>query len=230
MLSKRLKTLSNFVKQDATVADVGCDHAYLLIDLADEKKLLSGFACDVNEGPLESARQNIEAHQYTNIHTRLGNGIDALLEADKLKVDTLVVAGMGGALITTILQQLHTLPNVEHLILQPNIGAESIRTYLKDSQFGLADELIVQDNDINYPVLIFQKDKENPEYNPFSLLVGPFVLANKTDIHIQYVTELATHWKNIIQQLEKSTTAQADKIAEYTYLITMAEEWLCAND
>lgn len=230
MLSKRLKTLSNFVKPSSTVADIGCDHAYLLIDLAEENKLVSGFACDVNVGPLESAKQNIELHGYTNIHTRLGNGIEALLEEDKNAIDTLVVAGMGGALITTILQQLYTLPNVKQLILQPNIGAESIRAYLKKSAFGLIDEVIIQDNDINYPVLVFQKDTENPEYNQFSLMVGPFVLANKTDIHVQYVTELVKHWRNIIKQLEKSTTSQTEKIVEYTYLITKAEEWLNVNN
>lgn len=227
MLSKRLETVAHYVPNGTVVADIGCDHAYLLIDLIQKGKISQGYACDINEGPLQSAAQNIAIHGWSEeLQTRLGSGIQALTEEDAKEVLTLVIAGMGGALIAKILEDLPSVPNVETLVLQPNIGAEIIRTALIDSSFYIADECIVIDNDICYPVLVYKKGRpQDRMLNEFEKTVGPCILAQKNEAHITYVNGLVIHWKKIIQQLTKSTTDQQQKIATYTDLITKAEEW-----
>lgn len=227
MISKRLQALTHDITKKSIVADIGCDHGYLLIELAQQDLIQKGYACDVNEGPLQSAQDNIKKYGYDNLlFTRLGNGTLALNEDDCKEVDTLVVAGMGGALITDILKPINRLTNLNTLILQPNIGAEIIREYLMLSSFHLVKETIVIDNDITYPVLVYKKTAgKNQQWNRFEMIVGPFILAQKCEANVRYLSELRKHWEHIIRQLSKSTTNQQQKIDEYTYLIQQAKEW-----
>lgn len=227
MLSKRLQYLTEEVPAGAIVADIGCDHGYLLIELVNSGKIQCGFACDVNASPLQSAALNIAKYGYQDqLQTRLGSGVLALTEADSVLVDTLVVAGMGGALIRDIIAQSLGMPKLQTLILQPNIGAEIIREFLMDSAFELTKEAIIIDNDIAYPVLIYTKnDQHNQKWSPFEMLVGPFILQMKTTETKQYVTNLKNHWKHIVQQLQKSTNDQTEKIKEYETFIQQVEEW-----
>lgn len=232
MISKRLQYLVEEVPFGSVVADIGCDHGYLVIELAQKGQIIKGFACDVNEGPLQSAKLNIDKHGYQAlIETRLGSGVQALHDADKQQVDVLVVAGMGGALIRDIIEPSLQMPQLQTLILQPNIGADLIREYLVGTDFELTKEMIVKDNDIMYPILVFQKNAyHNQKWQLFEMKIGPFILQYKTDINLEYVAELKKHWQHVVDQLNKSATDQATKKAEYEFLIQQAKEWESADD
>lgn len=232
MLSKRLQHVAEEVPLHSIVADIGCDHGYLVIDLAKKGLIKKGFACDVNEGPLQSAKVNIEKYGYQSmIETRLGSGVLALEEADKNQVDTLVVAGMGGALIRDIIEQGLLMPNLKTMILQPNIGADIIREFLLQSDFALVKEMIINDNDIMYPILVYSKTlNHGQKWEDFEMKVGPFILNHKCEINKQYVVSLKKHWQHIVEQLSKSTTNQDQKKAEYELLIQRAEEWENGNN
>lgn len=60
MLSKRLKTVADLVTPCEKVADVGTDHGYVPIYLVKENICQFAYAMDVNEGPLNIAKSNIE--------------------------------------------------------------------------------------------------------------------------------------------------------------------------
>ena len=120
MISKRLETVASFVPQGAVLLDVGSDHAYLPIELVEKGHIEAAIAGEVGEGPYQSAVKNVESHGLTEkIQVRLANGLAAFEESDQVSVIT--IAGMGGHLIATILEEgLDKLANVERLILQPN--------------------------------------------------------------------------------------------------------------
>ena len=57
MISSRIKEIASFIKESESVADVGCDHAYVSIKLKKENVASRVIAMDVREGPLEIARR-----------------------------------------------------------------------------------------------------------------------------------------------------------------------------
>ena len=61
-LSKRLETVVSFVETGSRVADVGTDHGYVPIALAERGIAVHGVAMDVREGPLARAREHIRRH------------------------------------------------------------------------------------------------------------------------------------------------------------------------
>ena len=58
-LSKRLQMNVSLVPQGARVADIGCDHGYAAIWLVETGTALRMIAMDINQGPLERAREHI---------------------------------------------------------------------------------------------------------------------------------------------------------------------------
>lgn len=227
MLSKRLEAIANEVPKGAIVADIGCDHGYLLIELVQRAILKNGFACDVNAGPLNSAAQNIAKFGYSEqLKTCLGNGVEALTAKDQETVDTYVIAGMGGALIRDIIQEHLDHPRLHTMILQPNIGADILREFLQTTDFKLEKELLVSDNEIIYPILVYKKDtNHHQQWTPFELKVGPYILQQDTAVNKQYIEDLKQHWMSIVLQLEKSTRPVHDKQIFYQDLIQDAKEW-----
>ena len=59
-LGERLQAIVDMVKPDQRVADIGCDHAYVSLELA-RKKNCSVLAMDIGDGPLKIAEENIRA-------------------------------------------------------------------------------------------------------------------------------------------------------------------------
>lgn len=55
-LSLRLQKAAEFVPQDARLADIGSDHAYLPVALMLQNKISFGIAGEVVVGPYKSAK------------------------------------------------------------------------------------------------------------------------------------------------------------------------------
>ena len=78
-LSRRLQAVADMVTKGHSVADVGCDHAYISIYLIKNKISEKVIAMDVNKGPLEIARKNIETKELGQIiDSRLSDGLERL--------------------------------------------------------------------------------------------------------------------------------------------------------
>ena len=95
IVNKRLKEVSKLVDDGSSILDVGCDHAFLDIFLAQDKtkKLKKIVASDNKGGPLEQAKNNILQHKLSElIELRLGNGLDVYTS----DIDTVIISGMGG--------------------------------------------------------------------------------------------------------------------------------------
>jgi tRNA (adenine22-N1)-methyltransferase len=164
MLSKRLKAVAQMVSPQSKVCDVGCDHAHIAIYLVGQGIASRAIAMDMNNGPLERARANVAASQLSDrIELRLSNGLAALRLGE---VDSLIIAGMGGPLMQTILDaEPEKTASVKELILQPQSEIPAFRRYLRLKGFALVAEDIVLDNSKYYPIMkaVPQKKAASPQ-------------------------------------------------------------------
>lgn len=151
-LSKRLQAVADLVTPGNRLADVGTDHGYIPIFLVEEEKIPHGIAMDVNRGPLLRAREHIGEKQLEEqIETRLSDGMKMLLPGE---ADTVVIAGMGGALTIKILQEgINLLPTLKELILQPQSELAKVRCWLAEHGLRIADEDMVLEEGKYYPMM-----------------------------------------------------------------------------
>lgn len=157
-IGPRLRAVASYVVQGAKLADIGTDHAYLPVYLL-QKELISGaIAVDIHKGPLEAAENTVKLYGLASrIDIRLGNGLIPLLPGE---IDTLVIAGMGGATILEILlSKPEVLEKVNSLILQPQGAEDRVRKFLADQGWKLKDEELVQEDGRIYTIINFTRNE-----------------------------------------------------------------------
>lgn len=200
-LSLRLQTCLNALAPLQTVADVGTDHAYLPCVGILNGQLKKAIAADIGVGPLEAAKATISRYRLNEqIETRLGPGLTVLKPSE---VEGVVIAGMGGKLIVSILEENVSLTrSFERLVLQPNIDANLLRAWLSNHQFEIIDEKIVLDEGKFYEVIVATPVNQSMAYNELDIEFGPILRLNKTNdvFHAKWSKEFAKN-ESIIEQL-----------------------------
>ena len=135
----RLLTALPYLKTGCRVIDVGTDHAYLPIYLVQQGIASAVLACDINRGPIESARANIHSAQLdAQIQTLQTDGLNG---TSFFSPDNILIFGMGGELILRILRDAEWVknPNIG-LILQPMSRANLLRRFLVENGFCIEGE------------------------------------------------------------------------------------------
>ncbi|WP_269797017.1 tRNA (adenine(22)-N(1))-methyltransferase TrmK [Streptococcus sp. SM5] len=183
MISKRLEMVASFVPQGAVLLDVGSDHAYLPIELMKEGRIYRAIAGEVVAGPYQSAVKNVKEHDLEEkIQVRLANGLAALEEDDQVSVIT--IAGMGGRLISTILEEgLDKLANVERLILQPNNREDELRSWIQEHRFQIVAESILEEAGKFYEILVVEAGEM--ELSARDTRFGPFLSKEVSPVFVQ---------------------------------------------
>ncbi|MFP3416209.1 tRNA (adenine(22)-N(1))-methyltransferase TrmK, partial [Bacillus sp. SIMBA_074] len=78
----------------------------------------------------------------------------------------ITIAGMGGTLISSILESgKGKLGKAERLILQPNVGAANVRSWLIDNGWELSGEEILEEDGKIYEILIAEKGEPLRPYH-----------------------------------------------------------------
>ncbi len=151
-LKNRLYTVSTLVPRGARVADIGTDHGHLPIYLIQQGISPFCLACDIKEKPLSSARENIGKAGISSIETRLGSGLSPVGPEE---VDCITIAGMGGEVISSILEDCNWIRNEKYtLILQPMTSADALRRYLCEKGFSIESETACEENKKVYTVML----------------------------------------------------------------------------
>lgn len=151
-LSIRLKKIADFVPGKGVMADVGTDHGHLPVYLVSSHKIKGAIAMDVRPGPLSRAEQAVRMYGLQDqIELRLSDGLTALKPGE---ADTVVIAGMGGALIQKILGEgKHMWDSVGHWILSPQSEIGDTRHWLEEHGFSIEKEDMVYDAGKYYVIM-----------------------------------------------------------------------------
>lgn len=196
-LSQRLQMVGELVPENARLADIGSDHAYLPVHLMLEGAIAYAVAGEVVKGPFLSAQKQVAQNGLEQkITVRLADGL-AALEADD-KIDTITICGMGGSLIRDILEAgrlTGKLTGKETLILQPNVGEAALRTWLFAQGYRITAEKILEEKGKIYEIIKAEKAAEPVVYSEAELYFGPFLLREKSESFIK-------KWRRELQQQE----------------------------
>ncbi|MTI66014.1 MAG: SAM-dependent methyltransferase [Firmicutes bacterium] len=201
-LSPRLKTISKFVEKDTLVADIGTDHGYIPVYLIEKGIAKEVIASDVNKAPLESAKGYILKKGLENkIETRLGNGLKVLKPRE---VDTVIIAGMGGILISEILSESSMIvKDIKNFILQPMVASEQLRRYLYNNNFKIIDEKLAKEDNRYYEIIKVQLGKDNIE-DPIFLEIGKKLLENKDPLLDSFLAKKLKKIRKILKNIEEN--------------------------
>ena len=183
MLSTRLQMIFNIIPNNSTVVDVGCDHAYLAIELIKQKKSSKVYALDNKKGPLNQAKINIEQEELSSqIDLVLMNGLSDFRE----KADTIVIAGMGVETAIEILENSYQDVNqFSQIIIQVNKNTDRIREWIAKKGYFILDEDICFE-DFYYQVVVFTAIKKG-SYLQEELLLGPILMKKKSDCYLDFI-------------------------------------------
>ncbi|MCR5603424.1 MAG: class I SAM-dependent methyltransferase [Lachnospiraceae bacterium] len=151
-ISQRLSSVAALITPGLSVADIGCDHAYLAIHLIENLISPRVIAMDINKGPLKRAEEHvIEAGLNGKIELRLSDG---LLKLKPGEAECIVMAGMGGPLMTGIMDAAPAVcADAAEFILQPQSEIRDVRHYLEDNGYRIVSEDLVYEEGKFYPMM-----------------------------------------------------------------------------
>lgn len=203
MIDSRMQAVMNFVGFGSRVADIGADHGYLSIELAKSGRAAKIIATEKNIHPCEAALKNITAAGFgETIDVRFGDGLQVLTAGE---VDTICIAGMGGALIQKILDDApEVVQSARQLILQPMNGVKKIRAWLAENDWMIDDEDLAESAGIIYEIISAVKVPSAPK--SFKRDSSPLMK--------KFFAQRVEKLQRVLNEMSKSPSARAaDKFA-----------------
>ena len=200
-LTERMKKIIEMTPISDTAADIGADHALVSIELYKSGRAKKVFACDINEGPVEAARQNIaEANAGDGVTAMLSDGLSEVYG----KADTVIIAGMGGELIAGILEK-YPLGRIKNFVFQPMNRADKLREALLRLHLKIDDECLVSDMGRIYAVM--RASHGDMELSCAEILAGPVIAEKRGELFGEYLDRIIRY--------EESKTRSAENGKEH---------------
>ena len=214
-LTDRLLKIASLVTEGKRVADIGTDHWYIPVYLLNQGKVPYAILADVNRGPLENARGEVRHNKLLDkVDLRLGSGIEVLVKGE---VDEVIIAGMGGILISELLEaKLEVAHSVDKLILQPMQAQNELRKYLLNNGFEILDEVLVKEDFRIFEIIIAKYTGKNTVVSDeIYYEVGTKLIENKDPLLNEFIDKKIYMYNSIIKKIEgKSSEGIEKKIKE----------------
>ncbi|WP_099203256.1 tRNA (adenine(22)-N(1))-methyltransferase [Miniphocaeibacter massiliensis] len=199
MNQERLLKIANLIEQNSIVADIGTDHGLIPIFLSENNIAKKIIASDISGKSLSKLVDKIYNNPYmSNIETRVSDGLN---EYKLFEADTIIVSGMGGILITKILNDnLEIAKSANNLVLQANNGLYELRKFLHENGFAIIDEDDVIENKKYYQIIKtkvgLEKYEKKEEY-----YFGRVLIKKKSKNLELYIDKLINDNKKLMKEL-----------------------------
>lgn len=207
-LQPRLHLLARLVPEGCRLTDVGTDHGYLPVALLQQGRITAAIASDIGAEPLEHARRTAMQYGVDGMDFRLCAGLSGVAPEE---TDVIVIAGMGGETIISILQDAPWTADGRHrLLLQPMTKAAALRHWLADNGYTFTDEHLVEDKGRIYPILCVKGGVFRP-LTEAEALCG--VLLADDPLYAAYLTEHITKLRRSAEGLRRSSDPGGGRLA-----------------
>jgi len=227
-MNDRLRLIAAHIEDGIDFVDVGTDHGYLPIELCLGAYKGNIFASDINEDPLDKARKNaLLASVDDRMEFLLCDGLDISL---KDKIDTIVIAGMGGDTICSILDRAEWCMDSRYkLILQPMTKAEVLRYWLVYNGFEISSEDLVLENGSIYQIIVCRYGGET-RLNDAELFAGKRDLCNMQDLYNENLNILIKRFNKAVISMQYAASDELEYRIKLYREIESQLEGLKAND
>lgn len=194
-LSQRLQLIADMVENSKVLIDVGTDHALIPISTVGTGRCEYSIAADIKEGPLKIAERNILKYKLQDrISTCLTDGLEGI---EVGKNDTVVISGMGGYEIISILtgKAIHA----KSLILQPQKSQMELREFLSHNGYQIRSEKIAMEDDKFYIVMDVFFTGVKYDITLVEKIAGPSILSDKPLYFSEYLSHLIDKTKKQVK-------------------------------
>ena len=214
MITPRLECIVNHA-HGRVIADVGCDHAYVPVRLIQDKRAERVIASDLNEGPLNIARQNIEKYGLSGkIETRLGGGLSVLSPGE---ADVIIIAGMGGEIIEKILRADEDTAKKSKLILQPMNSQYELRKFLISNGYKINAEDMALEGFKVYNIIEAEAGYQPPNEFEFDYQIPPCLYGHRYFKNLY--DKKKREFEKIVYGLENAENRDEEKFDLYKYFL-----------
>ncbi len=153
---KRIDTLCSHLVAVEIFADVGCDHGYCTEYMLKNNFCKRAIFSDVSKGSLEKAKGLLASYTAAGVATPvLGDGFFGVPKT----VDEVLIAGMGGSEIVSILSDEKYGFMPARFVFQPMHDGEKLRRYILQNGGFLERDYTFEDGKF-YDVLVGGKVKD----------------------------------------------------------------------
>lgn len=223
-LSNRLLACCSFVEQNDRVADIGCDHGYLGIHLLQSGIASSVIAADINEMPLQSAKENaIKFGVQDRISFYRSDGVRQLPR----DFDCMVCAGMGADTMISILDAAPWLQSSRfRLILQCQSKRPELRRYLAAKGFSISRETLAKDGKFIYPIMeVCYGPSEAPA--PWEYYITPQLVADNSPLLLPFLHRVISGVEDTLLGQQHSCICDRETEEIYRHLKELERSIAC---
>lgn len=188
---KRIETIASLISSDnGDLLDIGSDHGYLPLLLLKGGFSSKLYASENKLGPFNNLTNSLKG---TDITCLFGDGLEVYQE----NIKQVVIAGMGGRLISKILDEgkIH-LASIERLILEPQTDEGEMRRCLNDLKWKQIYGVYIKEKGHIYPIEIYVKGEEKLsedeiEFGKYQLNNKDLLLKEKLNKKIEILSKLS---------------------------------------
>ena len=167
VVSSRIKTIGDFIESGDVLVDVGADHGLLELYLLAKYQDITITAVENKIGPYKILEKSLKG--LKNIKLSLSDGITAVNRDTK----TVVIAGMGGLNIKTILDAYpEKVKKLKKIVIDAHRDIEIARRTIINYGFKISREKIVFEQSKFYIVSEFLRAENAPKYDDDVLQIG----------------------------------------------------------
>ena len=206
----RIETLAYYARNSKKLCDIGCDHAYVLVEAIHTYNVEAGIAADIAIGPLENARKTLKRfHLENHVQVIQSDGFSAINEDC---FDTAILSGMGGNLITNILSNGIAKLKNKRLILEANSEVFRVRAFLAEHGYQIIEETALYDQEKYYEILVAEEGKSS--YDAYDITYGPILRRTLPSAFVEHYSKKCTI---LVTALEKQQDGprKDSKLLEY---------------
>jgi tRNA (adenine22-N1)-methyltransferase len=224
-LSERLVTVASFLPKGANFADIGSDHAYLPCYVCKHDDTARAIAGEVRVGPLSSAKETVAKYALNHvIDVRLGDGLSVLQVNE---VEQVVIAGMGGSLIRTILEEgKDKLGRVELIIAQPNVDEKNVRKWFMKNGYQILEEVILEENGHIYEIIVGKISEHPVSLTEKEIFFGPLLLKKKHPLFYKKWQFEKDKFNRVLRQMSQAKTEEQEKVTRFKNYMEWIDEVL----